>query len=150
MLHIYLTDIHWGNDLKSCLGALEDLNSGGAAIPELQKLSSIGTDGEWAGNTRRDLLTMLFPQIDLPSPLTIRVPYLPKDASLSRIEYTDAAIFMPNEVFHCLYLHYPGFSCLSWVEAYASFGSRPKGMILSRIIILFFEWRSTKPKLYQS
>ena len=92
-------------------GSEQDLDilccAGGS--PLLKKLASVGSDGEWAANTRRDLLTVLCPRIDIAAPLSIRVPYCQNKRSCATIAFCDAAVFMPNEIFETLYQGYREF-----------------------------------------
>ena len=94
-------------------GSVLDLDSiGYPAEPvkqDLSKLASIGSSGAWAGNTRRDLLKHCFAKVMLPQPLSIRVPYIQNASRRMDIDYTDASIVMPNELFDCLYTHYNDF-----------------------------------------
>ena len=93
-------------------GGLLDLDRVGPAAdpvrPMLAKLSAIGATGEFANNTRRDLLTSCFDKLQMPEPLAIRVPYI-RDPSRRRTEFTHASFIMPNELFEHLYLHYNEF-----------------------------------------
>ena len=90
-------------------GALVDLDSPQQARVDIERLAGIGAEGEWAGNTRRDLLTVLSPEISLPSALTIRVPYVHKADRSNEVRFTDASVMMPNEVFDALHRAYPAF-----------------------------------------
>ena len=94
-------------------GSLEDLRAVGSSadliLPDLAKLASIGTTGEWSGNTRRDLLSTVLPTVMLPKPLPIRVPFVRNIGPYTDVSFTDAAIMMPNELFDALYHHYRHF-----------------------------------------
>ena len=94
-------------------GALTDLRAAGSAAehitPDLAKLAEIGATGEWAQNTRRDLLGQVLPTIHVAEPLRIRVPFVRPHGPHTEVSFTDAAAMMPNELFESLHHHYNRF-----------------------------------------
>ena len=93
-------------------GALADLETTGAPAAlkdDVAKLSRIGSDGEWAGNTRRDLLQTAMPQVMLFEPLSIRVSFVGTRSRQAQVQFTTSSVLLPNELFESLYLHYRPF-----------------------------------------
>ena len=95
-------------------GVLEDLRTAAGERrddieSDIVRLASIGSSGEYANNTRRDMLRALCPHLAFPEPLKIRVPFVKQRGAYNVVSYTDSAVFMPNEQFDAMFHNYRSF-----------------------------------------
>lgn len=66
----------------------------GICHPEIYKLASLGSWGQYPANVNRDLKSMIVSE--LPDPLVVRVPCLDTKPSPARVCYDDAAVMLPH------------------------------------------------------
>ena len=96
-------------DLRFLASAAVNGSAPGRIVQDIDLLASIGCSGEYAANTRRDMLTVLCPQLRFPAPLPIRVPFIKLRGPQNSVSFTDAAVFMPNEQLDAMYKYYRPF-----------------------------------------
>ena len=94
-------------------GAVDD----GLHVGEVEKLASLGTNGQYAGNCRRDLFRRFGSGMLLPKPLEVDCHTYSKGLE---IEQSKLNLIVPSELVDCLYNNYPA--------AFGSlFGTAPRG-----------------------
>ena len=68
---------------------------GGAEHEDLKTLSQLGTSGQWAGNTRRDLLRRVMPTVSLTILTSFDIPIQNKYGEL---DYAETSVLLPSDV----------------------------------------------------
>ena len=76
---------------------------GGIVHPMLRDIQGIGTNGEYAGSCRRDLLRKFKNELFTISALIVRVPCIPTLGKQSAVSWVNAPVLMVNELFDYLY-----------------------------------------------
>ena len=66
----------------------------GLGHPEIYRLASLGSWGQYPANVNRDLKSWIVSE--LPDPLVVRVPCLDTKPSPARVCYDDAAVMLPH------------------------------------------------------
>ena len=67
----------------------------GAEHEDLKTLSQLGTRGQWAGHTRRDLLRRVMPTVNLTIPTSFEIPIQDKYGEL---DYAETSVLLPSDV----------------------------------------------------
>ena len=84
--------------------AVTDIETMGRIVhPMLRDIQGIGTDGQYAGSCRRDLLRKFKNKLFTISALTVRVPCVPTTGNQRIVSWVNAPILMVNELFDYLY-----------------------------------------------
>lgn len=69
--------------------------------------SSLARLAHGTGHTRRAILRQLKPPAVVPSPVPVRVPCVSARENRSVVVYASTKVYMINEIFECLYRHFP-------------------------------------------
>ena len=75
----------------------------GCTHPDLVRLSTVGTSGQWAGNARRDLLRKFATGLDLAAFTILQLPCL---ISAEAMDVCNFFIMPPGRILNSMYLHY--------------------------------------------